>query len=287
MKFTVAMNKEIVFPQSDFKIVLVAGNESFLNDAEEAIFHEEIEIKYFYEGSSVLMVGTEVIATQPGYIVIVNPYEFHTTIDVGQNKGRYHLINLSLDFLKTDNFYGLDLRRLLFGKGMCFSNLIRENCEMQQLIDKVVGEMQKKESSYKLMVRCLMTEFFVIAARNSEQGDRMSPMMERKLYNYRIIEPVLQYIYSSYNQKITLDDLVKVSGVSKYHLSRVFRQCTGVTIMQYLTNYRLKISNTLLIDTDKNIQEIAEICGFSDSGYFCHCYKKVFGISPGRNRMIK
>ena len=204
VKFTDDMNKEIVFPQSDFKIVLVTGNESFLNETEK-IFHEEIEIKYFYEGSSVLMVGTEVIVTQPGDIVIINPYEFHTTIDVGRNKGKYHLINLSLDFLKIDNSNGLDLRRLLFGKGICFPNLIRENYYLQQLIYRIVEEMQKKEASYKLMVRCIMTEFFVIATRISKQGEGISPVMERNLYYYRIIEPVLQYIYSFYNQKITLE----------------------------------------------------------------------------------
>ena len=44
--------------------------------------------------------------------------------------------------------------------------------------------------------------------------------------------------------------------------------------MEYLRDYRLAIADTLLINTEKSIADIAELCGFESSNYFCRCYKK-------------
>lgn len=277
--------QKLMFRQPDFKINVEADITSYLAEIEQ-IFHEELEIKYFYEGTTTLMIGDNVIVAQPGDIIVVNPYEFHTTIDIGSCKGRYHLVNLSLDFLTDQNPKGLNLRHLLLKKGICFHNLIRGNTLLSQLLERIVEEMREEKKSYQLMVQCMVTEFFLLLLRDEVNEKKTDLVPEQNAEYYHMIEPVIQYINASYAQKITLDQMSAVSGMSKYHLCRVFRQSTGFTIMQYLLNYRLKIANVFLANTDKNIAEIAEACGFQDEGYFCRCYKKAYGISPKRNKAI-
>lgn len=275
--------EKLHFLQSDFKISCIRERTSFLTPAERTL-HEEIEIKFFYEGSSTLMIGSEIFNTQPGDIVVINPYECHSTIDVGINKGRYHLINLALDFLVENNPNGLNLRHLLLGKGICFKNLIRGDENLQRILNNVIEEMQKKESSYKLMVRCLMTEFFLHLMRYAIDEEKNNQISDKNIRYYQMIEPALQLIYTSYAQKLTLDQMASACGMSKYHFCRIFQQSKGVTAMQYLNSHRLKIANVLLTNTDKNIAEVAEASGFLDEGYFCRCYKKMYGISPKQNK---
>ena len=68
--------------------------------------------------------------------------------------------------------------------------------------------------------------------------------------------------------------------ISKYHFIRIFKRIIGITPYNYLTNYRINISKTLLISTDKTISEISEECGFSDTSNFISQFKKHTGQRP-------
>jgi AraC-like DNA-binding protein len=57
----------------------------------------------------------------------------------------------------------------------------------------------------------------------------------------------------------------------------------GMSAIQYLNSYRLKIAHTMLQSTGVRIREIAYACGFEDVGYFCRLYKRKFGMTP-KNR---
>lgn len=273
--------EKIPFSQQDFKINCATKVMSYLTPMEQ-MFHEEVEIKYFYEGTSTLIIGSETVSVKAGDIVIVNPYEFHATIDVGVDKGKYYLINLSLDFL-GDN--GFNLRHLLLGKGIRFQNVIHNDKKLQKILQNIVEEMNEKESNYKLMVQCLVTEFFLHLTRYGVDEEKNKQIPDKHIRYYQMIEPALQLMYASYVEKITLDEMAKACGMSKYHFCRVFQQSTGLTAMQYLNNHRLKVANILLASTNKNIAEVAEASGFLDEGYFCRCYKKMYGISPKQNKV--
>ena len=61
---------------------------SYISNIQKEIeaFHEEIEIKCFYEGSATLLIGTQTVNVTKGDIVVINPYEFHATIDHEESK---------------------------------------------------------------------------------------------------------------------------------------------------------------------------------------------------------
>ena len=60
--------------------------------------HEEIELKYFYEGESTLLIGGETVEVRAGDLVVINPYELHSTIRFGEDRGRYRLLMMDPDF---------------------------------------------------------------------------------------------------------------------------------------------------------------------------------------------
>jgi AraC-like DNA-binding protein len=57
--------------------------------------------------------------------------------------------------------------------------------------------------------------------------------------------------------------------------------------MAYLNDYRVKVADTLLGNTEKSITDVAESCGFESANYFCRRYKIFYGISPGKRRTSK
>jgi len=88
------------------------------------------------------------------------------------------------------------------------------------------------------------------------------------------------YIDKHIGEKITLEQLCREFGYSKYHFSRKFRACFNTPPIQYVLNRKILYSQKLLCNTNMNIQQIAEGLGFCDVCYFTKAFKKVSGFTP-------
>lgn len=277
---------DIHFSDRDFPLSICEGRVSAIDNANRnsKIFHEEIEIKYFYEGSATLMIDTSAIKVQPGDIVVINPYEFHSTVELDEQKGKYHLFMIGLDCFTAFNPKGLNLRRLLLARGIRFNNLIRSNKELLALLDGILHERRTDDEYSRYATESLLKQFFVQLLRTQINPDSASIALDEKIRYYSIIDPAVRRIHVGYGQKLTIDELSNLCSISKYHFCRIFKLATGLSAIQYLMRHRLKIAHALLSDTDKSISEIAWQCGFSDENYFYRCYKKQYGHSPWKKR---
>lgn len=104
-------------------------------------------------------------------------------------------------------------------------------------------------------------------------------------YSFQI--PVLAYIAERYAENIRLADLAEATGFSEGHFARIFRAKFGKTFVQYLTEYRMERSKELLTNTHLPIEQIADRVGLNSYSYFCTCFKRVCGISPGAYRNLE
>ena len=101
------------------------------------------------------------------------------------------------------------------------------------------------------------------------------------------IAKAISYIDANYSKDLSLDDIVAVSEVSKYHFIRLFSKTMKKTPIQYVTKVRLERAVELLHSTDLSIQEIARQTGFQSGNYFNKVFKQYFSISPGKYRHSK
>lgn len=93
-----------------------------------------------------------------------------------------------------------------------------------------------------------------------------------------------EYIHANYGDKITLDTLCSLVNLNRTSLNQKFKAQFSCTCMEYLLNYRLKISQELLSNTNMKIAEIAENCGFKYESYFIRQFTAKLGISPAAYR---
>jgi AraC-like DNA-binding protein len=99
------------------------------------------------------------------------------------------------------------------------------------------------------------------------------------LNHHPIIRNVIEYIYDNHASNISLDDLTKVSNISKFYLIRSFKEVTGFTPAQFLINVRLEKSLQLLQTTKWDITTIGFHAGFGSLSTFERSFKKRYGIS--------
>lgn len=94
------------------------------------------------------------------------------------------------------------------------------------------------------------------------------------------IKKAIDFIGKNYSKPITAKDICLYLGISEFYLSRLFKKETGLTLTEYLTNYRIEVSKTLLSSGKYKIYEVAEMVGYKNSQYFSHVFKKVTGKNP-------
>lgn len=101
---------------------------------------------------------------------------------------------------------------------------------------------------------------------------------------FPIVERVKELILEDITQELTLDQIVQKLGISKYYLVHTFKTISGTTIVEYRNSLRLTKAKKLLIETNKNITEIAVECGFGNASYFSKLFKQSEKISPSEYR---
>ena len=90
---------------------------------------------------------------------------------------------------------------------------------------------------------------------------------------------VIFYIEQNYNADLTLEELSKVAGFSKYHFHRIFKSIVGENVSDYIRCVRLS-STTFKFKTDKKITQIALDSGYETNSSFSKAFKKHFGVTP-------
>ncbi len=95
---------------------------------------------------------------------------------------------------------------------------------------------------------------------------------------------VKDYLDAHYGETISLEDLAGRFFISKFYLSRIFKEQFGVSIGDYLLQVRITRAKQLLRFSHESLESIAVQCGFGSLYYFSRMFKKVEGIAPSAYR---
>ena len=95
----------------------------------------------------------------------------------------------------------------------------------------------------------------------------------------------LDFLKQNYrNSDLKVRDLAAVADISEKHFRRLFFEIYDKSPHEFLRDFRLNAAERLLLNTPKQISDIALQCGFSDVYSFSHCFKKYIGVSPSEYR---
>lgn len=99
-------------------------------------------------------------------------------------------------------------------------------------------------------------------------------------YNSRRIEKVMDYINKNYQKSVSLQEVAQLTNMAEAAFSRFFKNRSGLTFVETLTDIRLGHATRMLINSTQSISEIAYQCGFNNISNFNRIFKKKKGCSP-------
>jgi YesN/AraC family two-component response regulator len=104
----------------------------------------------------------------------------------------------------------------------------------------------------------------------------------------KIVEDTLEIIRKNFNNKLSLESLAETVHVSPSYLSKKFSEELGISIPNFIMNYRIQKAKSILLKyPEYNMAMVAEMVGFRSQNYFSNAFKKHEGISPSDFRKFK
>lgn len=98
------------------------------------------------------------------------------------------------------------------------------------------------------------------------------------------LKRVCNFIKENYHKDLSLNDIASSIHLTKNYFANLFKEETGKTVMEHLTDIRMQKARSLLKNTDLKIYEITKKVGYNNYNYFACVFKKMNGCSPNEYR---
>ncbi len=118
-------------------------------------------------------------------------------------------------------------------------------------------------------------------------AEELLPQQGNKVETPKAIVKAIDYCLKHLQEPLTIEQVAKVSGYSRYHFSRIFKASQGISPANFIRNLRLQHAVRLLQSEMISVKEIANRCGFSNDNYFCKVFRQAFGTSPDAYRNVE
>ena len=200
--------------------------------------------------------------------MLANPERELTTTEY---QDMYYIMQFTSE--ATDNMKVLSLHALIAADIEHKIQNIRELLEKQNV------------NCWPCRSRSYLFEILFHLARQEEEEEAFKNIVVHE-GNESLAMDVIYHLQSSYHQKITIEELSDKFHINRTSLIMAFKNHTGQSINQYLSELRLTMAATLLRDTMLSVEEISERSGFHDTSYFSRVFKKKLSCTPLEYRRL-
>ena len=108
--------------------------------------------------------------------------------------------------------------------------------------------------------------------------------MSKQFDTNRLVNRIKEYVVKHILEDIRLEDAANEIFISTTHLSRIFKQQTGETFLQYVTKKKMEKAAELLSDPHYKIYQVGECLGYKTPRYFSKLFYNVLGYYPSQYR---
>ena len=249
-----------------------------LNDFYYWHFHPEFELTFIVAPNGTRRVGNHVGDFEGSDLVFIGSNIPHLNFDYGI-KTEYEKVVLQIkeDFFKNDFSTTPELASIY----QLFENSKKVVSFYGDIKDKIGKRLQKIHllSHFEQFIEVL--SLFQILATSNEMTLLHDKPFEN-LYNNKEqlrLKVVYKFIENNYKRPVSIEEIAKLTHLSKAAFCRYFKKMTRLTFTEFLNQYRIEQAKRLL-QSDKNVTETCYECGFDSLSYFNRIFKKVVGENP-------
>ena len=254
-------------------------------------YHDFVEFAYVHSGSAIHIIDGKSYEIRKGDLFIMNTNTPHEIAPSERQDGNFVVINCIFkpEFIDGALMDGDDFVRqahLFFFNHLSkepshfgFIQILGEETrQFESLISDMYSEYLVKADGYEAIIRSYLTAMIIKIFR-SYQAEHTQNQSLRTIRN-QMVENVAAYIAGHYAENLTLEELAGKAFLSPTYFSKVFKECTGQTITQFIRSRRIDAACALLLGGQLPVAGIAERVGYQDVSSFYEAFRKATGLSP-------
>ena len=244
--------------------------------------HSAVEILLTLEGMVTYTVEDKIYQVRKGEILIVPP-DTLDSLSMGEGSSRY------LSLFESDAIMAMrDLKAMAsyFHKPFHLRDGSDAHVRIRELLLRAREAYEKREMMWNTMCySCILRVYATLGQRylsgiKPRTGDNMRNM------DSEVINAVMTYINNHYREELSLEDVARFAGFSRYYFSRSFKRQTGYSFKDYLCQKRLQVAMDLLIRTNRSMRDVAIESGFGSVATFNRVFREKKGCTPTQYRAI-
>ncbi|HCL00840.1 MAG TPA: AraC family transcriptional regulator [Lachnoclostridium phytofermentans] len=247
-------------------------------------WHPAFEIIIPLENTYTVRVSNEEYLLHPGDILIIPAGELHYLMAPNSGSRLIYLFDSSI-ISKLNGFSYLIpyISQPILMSQDTHSQIYTEEAN---LLEKMCEEYFSDNNLRELAIYSHLLNFFVTLGRYRMNVENTFSYVHQTKQKELIdkLNIVFDYLDQHYMEDITLEKVASVAGFSKFHFSRLFKQCSGQNFYDFLCFKRIKSAEMLLLNPDLTITEIALQSGFSSLSTFNRTFKRSKNCTPTEYR---
>ena len=246
--------------------------------------HPELELDMMVDGEAFFMRRGEQVCCRSGDVLLFLPDELHAVYPAEGRRAVYDTLVFSRTMLGTDarDRAAEEVCRPFVAGAWRFPFPLREDApfygEIRAAAESVMAAAREDSPMADLTVRSGLLRLIPLLCAG---GTRVNCPANGQS---AVIRQIVSYISDHQEEPLTVASIAEEAHLSPSHMSHLFRQATGVSVMAYLIQIRLRRAREMLTDTDLGIAEIAMASGFRNLSNFNRLFRNLSGCSPREYR---
>ncbi len=231
-------------------------------------WHEHTEFLFFAHTAEVFCDGKK-FNVKSGDLICANAGEVHSL--TSDTATAFYVLIVSPIILSDVDF-----------KDITIENHIQNSNFVHESFNKLKDEYAEWQTGSDIAVKGIV--YTLIAHLVKNHSIRSNAASEKQKREIQRLNNALNFIDEHYNERITSKMLSEMSYVTESYFCRFFKKATGVTVTDYLNEFRIQKAMYLLKNTNEGILNISEEVGFYDTNYFSRVFKRFTGMTPTQFR---
>lgn len=242
-------------------------------------WHEEIQFVLIVKGEAIFQINEERIIVREGDGLFINSGCLHMAEEKKKSGCVYICLNVSPHFVLPQELYMSYVVPYMQATNLPYVFVDTTELWGKNIVDailKIKQLIERKTQYFEIDITMQLALIWKNLLFNGFQPE----YLQTEMLKSQRMKQMLNWIHLHYAEKIMIEDIARAGQLSRSECCRYFKRILKTTPLNYVIDYRIQKSLSLLQQAESNVTEVAYQVGFNSTSYFIEKFKHSMNMTP-------
>lgn len=244
-------------------------------------YHKEVEFILVKKGIHEMHTPNHIYMLGEGDVMVVGSSQLHRARIIGPEKLVYIVLHVDFEpyfdpaMMRYYRHFS-EVHHPLEELNYMFVENQGVRAEVGTIIERIHQEIMDKTTGYEIAASMHIKHLLLTLLR----GDSRGLLQAHDLIDPGVMKPILEYVDTHLSEKIELEQVSQIAGMSYFYFSKYFKKAMGSPFTDYVNRKRIAKAERLLVTSGQNVGDIARAVGIENMAHFYELFKRFNGCTP-------